>query len=108
MCDYIHLFGGDSSGSGALRESATTTTRILSEGFNEVHRPLMFGDCHLFGGASTGARWCIDGILCFKNKALGSEFGGYTAHHSIGARSVRGAQSEMLNKRIKIAIAVQQ
>jgi hypothetical protein len=24
------------------------------------------GDSHLFGGASSGASWCIDGILCFK------------------------------------------
>jgi hypothetical protein len=33
---------------------------------------------------------------------------GNTAHHPIDARSVRRAQSEMLNKRIKIVIAVQQ
>jgi len=45
------------------------------------------GDSHLFGGASSGA-WCIDGILCCKNKILGSEFGGYTAHHPISFKDV--------------------
>jgi hypothetical protein len=39
------------------------------------------GDSHLFGGASSGASWCIDGILCCKNKILGNEFDGCTAHH---------------------------
>jgi hypothetical protein len=43
--------------------------------------PMTAGDSHLFGGASSGASWCIDGILCCKNKILGSEFRGYTAHH---------------------------
>src|SRR6267142_1740314 len=127
----------------------------------------MCDNSHLFGGASSGASWFIDGILCIKNNILRGRFGGYTAHHfnnlhatiftltlvlrrgyalrisnlpnevmrrashylrssvipseglqreigrytahhPIGARSVRRAQSEMLNKRIKIAIAVQQ
>jgi hypothetical protein len=48
---------------------------------NEIHRPLMFGDSHFFGVAPSGACWCIDGILCLKNRILRSEFGGYTAHH---------------------------
>jgi hypothetical protein len=60
-----------------------TATQILSTSCNEVHRPLMSEDSRLFGGASTGARCCIDGMLCCKNKILESEFGGYTAHHPI-------------------------
>jgi hypothetical protein len=51
----------------------------------------MYDDIHLFGGAPSGASWCIDGILCFKNKILGGEFGGYTAHHYQGlTRAVLG------------------
>ena len=42
-------------------------------------------DSHFFGGASSGASsgasWCISGILCLINKTLRGEFGGYTAHH---------------------------
>jgi hypothetical protein len=36
---------------------------------------------HFFGGAPSGAGWCIDGILCIKNNILRGEFGGYTAQH---------------------------
>ena len=63
----------------------------------------MFGDSHLFGVASSGASWCIDGILCFKNKILGSEFGGYTAHHLINRlrlaqlRSLVGSDQRVTN-----------
>jgi len=48
---------------------------------NAVHCPLVFGDSHFFGVAPSGACWCIDEILCFRNNILRSEFGGYTAHH---------------------------
>jgi hypothetical protein len=69
----------------------------------------MYDYMRFFCGVSSGASWRIGGILYIRNKILRSRFGGYTAHHQIGgARSVRRAQSEMLNKRMKIAIAVQQ
>ena len=55
--------------------------RFLGDGGNEVYRPLMFGDSHLFSGASSGASCCIGGFLSIKNSSLRSEFGGYTAHH---------------------------
>ena len=60
---------------------STSATQISSERYNGVHRPLMCDNSHLFGGASSGASWFIDGILCIINSTLRGEFGGYTAHH---------------------------
>jgi osmotically inducible protein OsmC len=55
------------------------------------------GDSHLFGGASSGSSWCIDGILCCKNKILGSEFGGQTAHHAIAFTVTAGRDARAVS-----------
>jgi len=56
-------------------------TQILGEGFNEVHRPMMFGDSHFFVVAPGVACCCVGGIVCCRINMLWGEFGGYTAHH---------------------------
>jgi len=57
--------------SGALRESATTATQILSEGFNAVHRPLTSDCIHLFGGASSGPSGAMTEFGVFKTIGYG-------------------------------------
>jgi hypothetical protein len=60
------------------------------------HCPLMFGDSHLLGGASSGAFWCIGGKLCIKNNILGNELGGYTGHQAFPFSEVRSGISHTL------------
>jgi hypothetical protein len=75
-----HTRNGPPVGSGALRDSATLAIQILSEGFNEVHSPMMFGDSHFFVVAPSVACRCIGGVLCCRINKLGGDCGGYTAH----------------------------